>query len=655
MQEVIEKKKEKLKHKIAIKPVFKPKPKEGIKEQREIPVEIKTEKFEGQQKVKAGFVPPAIVRHVVEGRKTNFPLFGHKKATKISASEEKIKSTAMEIKVKREVKEHLKGSVEEVVSEPQELKTLSNEIKEFVGIVVKTEFDSSISTIEPSERIKPKVPEIKPANFTPSTPKAGFDTSLPDIIIEERVVTIPELSIAKLPEVITRTNFDEEVLSKVDSVITGSGIDATEATGAEHEISMGDFDEIKKDEETWITSGSTGLPSDVQLFYIHGKKGSGFEVFKGLLALELIDRGRKPKLQLILSPKKQEEKLEDISDDKCDYYKLVWIENCPIEFLRNKPKIVEEVMKALKKGILKYIVFTNQEEILTINIDEFRKVFLKYGDFSIITLAQDAVSNKGLIEIGKTFAKILQINRKDVKVEEIINSDLFDIPPKEAIDPLWNKMEGKKNSALETLRDKYENKPEIRDYLQPSSKLENESDEHFVMKQLVVKEILERGKKKWEIEELDGRDYQTEWGEKEARYEDYPEKIEIEKLKFRIDKNGNRIPVKRPDVTVRTEREESIWIEVETCKNLDDPLKAVKDKLRVLTEVEETERPDEIWVVFPYRKYFLYGAKQFEKRIRSYFNQFRKSNSIEEFKPRIFFTDLYEEKLVELKKKKDKK
>ena len=655
MLEAIERRKEKLKHKIAIKPVFKPRSKEGIKERKEIPVEVKIEKFEGQQKAKAGFVPPAIVGHEVESGKTKLPLFGPKQATKISASEEKIKSTAMEIKVKRAVKEHLKGSVEELLPRPQKLKVLSSGRKEPEEVVVKTDFDSSVSTIEPSDWIKPKVPEIKPANFTPSISKTGFDTPLPKITIEERVVTIPEIFIAEVPEVITRTNFDEEVLSKVDSVITGGGIDATEATGAEHEISLGDFDEIKKDEETWITSGSMGLPSDAQLFYIHGKKGLGFEVFKGLLALELRDRGRKTKLQLISSPKKQEEKLEDISDDKCDYYKLVWIENCLIEFLISKPKIVEEVTKALKKSILKYIVFANQEEILTINIDEFRKVFLRYGDFSIITLAQDAVSNKGLIEIGKTFAKILQINRKDVKVEEIINSDLFDIPPEEAIDPLWNKMEGKRNSALETLRDKYENKPEIRDYLQPSSKLENESDEHFVMKQLVVKEILDREKKKWEIEELDGRDYQTEWGEEEARYEDYPEKIEIEKLKFRIDENGNRIPVKRPDVTVRTEKEESIWIEVETCKNLDDPLKAVKDKLRVLTEVEETERPDEIWVVFPYRKYPLYGAKQFEKRIRSYFNQFRKSNSIEEFKPRIFFTDLYEEKLVELKKKKDKK
>jgi len=649
MQEAIERRKGKLKHKIAIKPVFKSRSKEGIKERKEIPVEVKIEKFEGQQKAKTGFVPPAIVGHEVESGKTNLPLFGPKQATKISASEEKIKSTAMEIKVKRAVKEHLKGSVEELLPVPQKLKVLPSGRKEPEEVVVKTDFDSSVSTIEHSDWIKPKVPEIKPANFTPSISKTGFDTPLPKITIEERVVTIPEISIAEVPEVISRTNFDEEVLSKVDSVITGGGIDVTEATGVEHEISLGDFDEIKKDEETWITSGSTGLPSDAHLFYIHGKKESGFDVFKGLLALELSDRGRKPKLQLILSPK-EEEKFVDISDDKCDYYKMVWIENCPSELLGKKPKIVEEVTKALKKEILKYIVFAKSEDNLP-NFDELEKAFTKYGDFSVIILTQDTISDKELIEIGKTFAKILQINREDVKVEKLINSDLFDIPPEEAIDPLWNKMEGKKDSALETLRDKYENKPEIRDYLQPSSKLENESDEHFVMKQLVVKEILDRGEKKWEIEELDGRDYQTEWREEEARYEDYPEKIEIEKLKFRIDENGNRIPVKRPDVTVRTEKGRSIWIEVETCKNLDDPLKAVKDKLRVLTEVEETERPNEIWVVFPYRKYPLYGAKQFEKRIRSYFNQFRKNNSIEEFKPRIFFTDLYEEKLVELKKK----
>ena len=224
MQEAIEKKKEKLKHKIAIKPVFKPKTKEGIEERKEIPVKVKvkvkTEKSEGQQKAKAGFVPPAIVGHdQVESGKSKLPLFGPKQATKISASEEKIKSTVMEITVKREIKEHLKGSVEEVVSEPQELKTLSNEIKEPDEIMVKMDFDSSVSIIDPSDWITPKVPDIKPANFMPSIPKGGFDTSLPKITIEERVVAIPELSVTKPPEVIVRDYIDKEISQQVISKI----------------------------------------------------------------------------------------------------------------------------------------------------------------------------------------------------------------------------------------------------------------------------------------------------------------------------------------------------------------------------------------------------------------------------------------------------
>ncbi|MGP8337962.1 MAG: hypothetical protein ACT6FC_06985 [Methanosarcinaceae archaeon] len=53
----------------------------------------------------------------------------------------------------------------------------------------------------------------------------------------------------------------------------------------------------------------------------------------------------------------------------------------------------------------------------------------------------------------------------------------------------------------------------------------------------------------------------------------------------------------------------------ETCKNSNDPLDAVIRKLIPLTEVEGSERPDEILMVFPYRKYFLYGSKRFEKWI----------------------------------------
>lgn len=221
MQETIEKRKEKLKHKIAIKPVFKSKSKEGIEGWKEISVEIKTEKSERQQKVKAGFVPPAIIRHEVESEKTNLPLFGHKQDTKISASEEKMKSTAMEITVKREVKERLKGSVEELLSEPQKLKALSGEIEEPRETLVETNFDSSIPLIGRKIGKPFEVPEIKLINFIPSIPKKGFDTSIPKIESEEceRVVTIPKISVTKLPEVIMRSHFDEEVSSQVISKI----------------------------------------------------------------------------------------------------------------------------------------------------------------------------------------------------------------------------------------------------------------------------------------------------------------------------------------------------------------------------------------------------------------------------------------------------
>ena len=558
----------------------------------------------------------------------------------------------------------IKAKIKAFFTEIPEIKPIKREIskiriktKPFMGVSRKIlAFNTVIINFPSTEKII-VVPNLATKHFRGlKARKMSFDLELREISVPKRQVFVPRIQVkmfsgvkAKhLNDAITKTFAIEGVRTiearKIKDEETQTTAERVSETPMKH--SFEDFNDVQK--EKWITSSSTALPSNAQLFYIHGKKESGFDVFKGLLALELSDRGRKPNLQLILSPK-EEEKFVDISDDKCDYYKMVWIENCPSELLGKKPKIVEEVTKALKKETLKYIVFAKSEDNLP-NFDELKKAFTKYGDFSVIILTQDTVSDKELIEIGKTFAKILQINREEVRVEEIINSDLFDILPEEAIDPLWNKLERKRNSALETLRDKYENDPKIRQFLLPTSKLKNESDEHFVMKQLAVKEILNRGKGKWKIEELDGRDYQTEWREEEARYEDFPEKIEIEKLKYRIDKDGNRIPVKRPDVTVRTEKGASIWIEVETCKNLDDPLKAVKDKLRVLTEVDESERPDEIWIVFPYRKYFLYGAKQFERRIRSYFNQFRKNNILKEFKPRIFFADFYDEKLVELKK-----
>ena len=266
MQEAIEKRKEKLKHKIAIKPVFKSKSKEGIKERKEISAKAKTEKSKGQQKVKAGFIPPPIIRHEVESGKTNLPLFGYKQDTKISASEEKIESAVIEITVKREVKEHLKGSVEELVSEPQKLKNLSSEIKEPEVVIVKTDFEITPPTLTPETHPPAKPPEIKTMQFMPSTSKTDFDTAIPEIKSPTSIpLTIPKLSVEELPEIKTRNYFDNEVSSRVISEI--NVVEEVETKEEEITTAVGTLEEGE-------TLGASGGEAE-ELFELFIKSSTG--------------------------------------------------------------------------------------------------------------------------------------------------------------------------------------------------------------------------------------------------------------------------------------------------------------------------------------------------------------------------------------------
>jgi hypothetical protein len=497
-------------------------------------------------------------------------------------------------------------------------------------------------------RVRPKLDRVEPSEF--------------EVVdkVKPSIAPLPECEMAEVQrtrhvvcEIVSETPLEIHRVSQVDMAVKSKRsvrkIRYVEGKlvhepleVVEPEPSLDVFDNIGVDEGNWIMNGSTGLPSDAQLFYIHGKEGAGFDVFKGLLTLEIMDRGRRPNPQEISLSMKKARNIKDISDDKDDYYRLIWVENSQIQNMR-VPEIASEISKALNKGFLRYIVFANPEEMLTTDFRELENVFAKHGSFSEIRLMREPGDE--LLEAGEVFAKILQINRRDIPIQEMFSG--FNKPT--TIDSLWNRMWNKKESALERLKDVYL-ADQVNEFLPPSSKLNNESEEHFVMKQLVVKEILDRRGKGWRVEELYGQDCENcqSWEEQEIPDERLSQKISIESLKFRIDTSGKKIPVKRPDITFRTEKGAYVWIEVETCKNLNDPLKAVKDKLRHLTEVGESERPNEIWVVFPYRKYFLYGAMQFG-RISSLFNGFReKRNITDKFKPRIFFADLYNEKLVEL-------
>ncbi|MFQ6055451.1 MAG: hypothetical protein ACE5J3_05655, partial [Methanosarcinales archaeon] len=499
----------------------------------------------------------------------------------------------------------------------------------------------------------------------------GFEVSLPKIVPKSRNLIVPKFRVETPIKTVAKDYLDTKVIFKEfykDKTLDETAITISEPKESEDIAIV--FEEFIEDDELWLVTGSTGLPASSKLFYIQGLEGMGFEVFKGLLRLELMDRGRKPKIEYISAKElNSSEKLKHISHDTYDYYKLIWIKDFSqswSSFFKKGDGVKDtkiEVDKALEKEIFKYVVFANilspEQVNKAVSIEEvnnqflgveeeFKNIFKVYQPIKLqycfdrhkaSKLGFDTLDVSKLQSIAEVFAKILQINKKDFKVKKNIVSDFH------TLDDIWKMMYARKNSALETLRDKYTADPEIVQYLPPSAK-GKESEEHFVIKQLSLKTILK--KENWNITELDGRDYNTEWNKEIARGEDYPKEILVETRKYKMDSSGTKIPIKKPDIAFK-EKNKKIWIEIETCKNLDYPLKAAKDKLIKIIEVSEEEKPDELWMVFPYRKYFIYGKQAFENRIRKFFNNYRKNHNTQNLKPRIFFADLYSEKFVELK------
>jgi len=63
--------------------------------------------------------------------------------------------------------------------------------------------------------------------------------------------------------------------------------------------------------------------------------------------------------------------------------------------------------------------------------------------------------------------------------------------------------------------------------------------------------------------------------------------------------------------------------------------------------IDMLDVPDELWVVFPFRKLFVYGKELIKEKIyeplKNYYKMYKK------LKLRIFLADLQDEKLVELR------
>lgn len=456
-------------------------------------------------------------------------------------------------------------------------------------------------------------------------------------------------------------------------------------SGADSEV---DFEDIEEKSE-WVSFGSPSLTEKRDLVYLKGIEEMGFEPVRGLIRLELLDRGRKPfeaRLQASDLDLENKDQLEKISNDQLDYYNLIWIEgglNSWKSFFEKEntvSAIADEADKSLEKHILKYIVFANSfgkkgkissksgsslEEIsrdvskvdkrLKNTLGPLKEIKLDYcgpdddrGRKLGYTPLENQKARKGII---KTFLRILQVNEPPFDESEIAWATL---------DQVWAELwdQRTERGGIERLQDKYSQKKKIRRYLPPSAKQKNESSEHFVMKQLIVNSLLRR---EWleDFPELAGRDYEAEWVEKEATNDrKHSEPIQVESWKFRrvsSERGEEKEVIKKPDVVATDTQGNEIWIEAETCKALESPLEKVKEKLRILSEIETYDPPEEIWLVFPYRKYIAYGKEVFEQKFRRFFEGLRKENDLSKLEPRIFFTDFYEEKLLELNPSKQEK
>jgi len=467
------------------------------------------------------------------------------------------------------------------------------------------------------------------------------------------------------------TPFASEIVKSCVSKIMDST--AEKPPEKEEEISKEEFEAFEVD-RIWISNLAPLVTKDEpNIILINGVDGMGFNVIKGLLRLEIEDRGHEP--NLIILRASEEEKYHEISEieDKIAYNRIVCLSGSSGEWINLEIKekkekkltsISREIEQALSKGTLRHIVIENKipvKESHSVNLDiyeESEKIIKDLTDKPITEinliysprgmdlkeLDIKEIDENTLKELTKIFAKILQAKLSNEKIEEIIASSFYrdrkDIAGK--IDAIWDKVEAEKNSAIDELINKFGPSSKVFEILPRSERLENESWEHFVIKLLVIKELLKRGYQDLEVErrsEIKG----AKWELVEKDGINCTKAIEVEK---EIRDESGKI-IKRPDILVNYPKK--IWIEVETCKSLEFPLDFVFDKLSKIdiTRINPLDIPDELWIVLPFRKIFIYGKELIKKKLYEPFKDYYKV--YKKFKVSIFLADLLDERLIELR------
>jgi hypothetical protein len=442
------------------------------------------------------------------------------------------------------------------------------------------------------------------------------------------------------------------------------------------------FPTIEEEWEEWqryVSPRPIGLPALTKLIYVFGLEGMGFDVLRSMLVQEVEDRGRNPrsrtwtlprsfleKMQATLSEHatskgqilKQEMKHEEdfagminvLKRESWDDTKIFWVENFPIEVLTEERKMIDEVKDRMTERLLSYVVFTESisrtrspDEIylrfshVLKTIQEIGKTFPSLTFLVLGEKLQLPLKRDDLLVLTKLFVKIKMLNKEDFSIDKIVEGAVD-------IDCVWKRLEAIASRpeavGIQRLIDKYSRDKEISSIIPYMSKKDNESHEHFAMKQLVVKELLERGyqqiihkEKDWELEQADG--------------EKWPLKVEVEMPAY----SDSGEVLKVPDVSAISASGMRIWVEAETCRNLEDPLLSVREKLRrIIYGIELEDLPDEIWLVFPYRKLILYGHNaltQYKRLVEEFKSEKLKDKKLK-LRLRVFLADFFDEMLREL-------
>ncbi|KXA92157.1 hypothetical protein AKJ64_03895, partial [candidate division MSBL1 archaeon SCGC-AAA259E17] len=381
--------------------------------------------------------------------------------------------------------------------------------------------------------------------------------------------------------------------------------------GKEEQFEIG-IEPIYPDLDVWPLSEDNNLPSDESLlFYILKPDAEkGLELFLDLLGRETEDRGAyRNRCKFSLN-----ELREEIKKDE-EFYRFN-----PVIFEGDTEKEnLDTVRDILEASGFRYVLLCDDRERINEEIIDELETEVSGGKYTRVRL-------KDLAELDlKHFARIVG-GIKCISPSKFSNEELQIAIEQSGknLNKLYNRV-SIPGDELSSCADRYLH-PEVEG-------IEGESREHHVMRSIAYRALKQ-------ISEIDKMASSEEriWKEDSAGITGVGAENEI---KIEYDR-GTKVA----DFYVSGQKEgtnggEDIWVEVETLRNTNPPLEEVRKKLWGLKGVKKSI--DELWLIFPYRKIFAYGSRQFQNFRNKILEDLVEVNQNPEL--RMFFADFYGQSL----------